>query len=124
MYTALKARIPFLDINQEREFGYEGYTGMRELARQLALTIQSPVWAAVRKPAPWMVLPATSTVPTHLANVVKQGSTNELWPVGACRQRGAPFPSWPLPARGALTSRCDRPSSLFFARVTAAIALS
>ncbi len=28
MYTALKARIPFLDINQEREFGYAGYTGM------------------------------------------------------------------------------------------------
>jgi nitrogenase molybdenum-cofactor synthesis protein NifE len=53
MYTALKARIPFLDINQEREFGYAGYTGMTELARQLALTIESPVWSAVRKPAPW-----------------------------------------------------------------------
>ena len=53
MYTALKARIPFLDINQEREFGYAGYTGMTELARQLALTIESPVWASVRKPAPW-----------------------------------------------------------------------
>jgi nitrogenase molybdenum-cofactor synthesis protein NifE len=58
MYTALKARIPFLDINQEREFGYEGYTGMLELARQLALTIQSPVWQAVRKPAPWKKLEA------------------------------------------------------------------
>ena len=53
MYTALKARIPFLDINQEREFGYEGYSGMLELARQLALTMESPVWTAVRKPAPW-----------------------------------------------------------------------
>lgn len=53
MYTALKARIPFLDINQEREFGYAGYEGMVELARQLALTIESPVWPAVRKPAPW-----------------------------------------------------------------------
>ena len=53
MYTALKARIPFLDINQEREFGYEGYSGMIELARQLALTLQSPVWQSVRKPAPW-----------------------------------------------------------------------
>jgi nitrogenase molybdenum-cofactor synthesis protein NifE len=53
MYTALKARIPFLDINQEREFAYAGYAGMAELARQLALTMESPVWAAVRKPAPW-----------------------------------------------------------------------
>ena len=53
LYTALKARIPFLDINQEREFAYAGYGGMVELARQLALSIESPVWAAVKKPAPW-----------------------------------------------------------------------
>ncbi|MDR2164047.1 MAG: nitrogenase iron-molybdenum cofactor biosynthesis protein NifE [Zoogloeaceae bacterium] len=53
LYTALKARIPFLDINQEREFGYAGYEGMAELARQLALSIESPVWQAVRAPAPW-----------------------------------------------------------------------
>ncbi|MET0116845.1 MAG: nitrogenase iron-molybdenum cofactor biosynthesis protein NifE [Sedimenticola sp.] len=53
MYTALKARIPFLDINQEREFGYAGYQGMVELARQLVLTIDSPIWPAVREAAPW-----------------------------------------------------------------------
>lgn len=53
MYTALKAKIPFLDINQEREFGYEGYSGMLELVKQLTLTIESPVWQAVRTPAPW-----------------------------------------------------------------------
>jgi nitrogenase molybdenum-cofactor synthesis protein NifE len=58
MYTALKARIPFLDINQEREFGYAGYTGMLELARQLALTIESPVWPAVRRPAKWHASPS------------------------------------------------------------------
>ncbi len=55
MYTALKARLPFLDINQEREFGYAGYEGMLELARQLALTLESPVWQAVRQPLPWDV---------------------------------------------------------------------
>jgi nitrogenase molybdenum-cofactor synthesis protein NifE len=55
MYTALKARIPFLDINQEREFGYAGYEGMLELAKQLALTVESPIWQAVRKPAPWAI---------------------------------------------------------------------
>lgn len=53
MYTALKARIPFLDINQEREFGYAGYLGMVELARQLCITLESPIWPAVRQPAPW-----------------------------------------------------------------------
>ena len=58
MYTALKARIPFLDINQERDFGYAGYVGMIELARQLALTLESPVWEQVRRPAPWAVAEA------------------------------------------------------------------
>jgi nitrogenase molybdenum-cofactor synthesis protein NifE len=54
MYTALKARVPFLDINQERDFGYEGYEGMIELARQLTLAVESPIWEAVRRPAPWL----------------------------------------------------------------------
>jgi nitrogenase molybdenum-cofactor synthesis protein NifE len=53
MYTALKAKVPFLDINQERDFGYAGYEGMLELVRQLSLTIESPVWQQARTPAPW-----------------------------------------------------------------------
>jgi nitrogenase molybdenum-cofactor synthesis protein NifE len=61
LYTALKARIPFLDINQEREFGYAGYAGMVELAKQLALSIESPVWAKVRRPAPWAATKTTGT---------------------------------------------------------------
>lgn len=60
MYTALKAKLPFLDINQEREFGYAGYQGMLELVRQLALTIESPVWQSVRRPAPWLTTQATA----------------------------------------------------------------
>ncbi|MGY6274775.1 nitrogenase iron-molybdenum cofactor biosynthesis protein NifE [Methylomonas sp. MgM2] len=62
MYTALKARIPFLDINQEREFGYEGYEGMLELVRQLALTLESPVWESVRKTPPWRVAKSGSDI--------------------------------------------------------------
>ncbi len=65
MYTALKGRIPFLDINQEREFGYAGYDGMLELVRQLCLTIESPVWEAVRRPAPWAC--GSAAVPAHVA---------------------------------------------------------
>ena len=33
-----------------------------ELARQLALSIESPVWPAVRKPAPWARQNAAGTV--------------------------------------------------------------
>jgi len=52
-YTALKAKIPFLDINQERHHPYAGYVGMVEMAQELEEALYSPVWAQVRKPAPW-----------------------------------------------------------------------
>ena len=52
-YTALKARVPFLDINQERHHPYAGYVGMVEMARELTEALYSPVWEQIRKPAPW-----------------------------------------------------------------------
>lgn len=52
-YTALKARIPFLDINHERHHAYAGYAGIVEMARELYEALYSPVWKQVRKPAPW-----------------------------------------------------------------------
>jgi nitrogenase molybdenum-cofactor synthesis protein NifE len=72
MYTALKARIPFLDINQEREFGYAGYDGMLELARQLCVTLESPIWAALRSAPPWATpdlpaAPVAAPAPTKAA---------------------------------------------------------
>lgn len=53
MYTALKARLPFLDINQEREHAYAGYEGMITMAKELCRTIESPIWTAVNSDAPW-----------------------------------------------------------------------
>ncbi|XWK91210.1 MAG: nitrogenase iron-molybdenum cofactor biosynthesis protein NifE [Phormidium sp.] len=52
-YTALKAKIPFLDINQERHHPYAGYEGMVEMARELDEALHSPIWEQVRQPAPW-----------------------------------------------------------------------
>lgn len=54
-YTAIKARVPFLDINQERHHPYAGYAGMVEMAKELCEALYSPVWEQVRKPAPWTV---------------------------------------------------------------------
>jgi nitrogenase molybdenum-cofactor synthesis protein NifE len=54
-YTAIKARVPFLDINQERHHPYAGYAGMVEMARELCEALYSPVWEQVRQPAPWSV---------------------------------------------------------------------
>ena len=52
-YTALKARIPFLDINQERHHPYAGYSGLIEMAKELDEALHSPIWQQVRAIAPW-----------------------------------------------------------------------
>jgi len=54
-FVALKARTPWLDINQERHHAYAGYAGMLELVRQLDREINNPVWQEVRRSAPWEV---------------------------------------------------------------------
>ncbi|WP_337997429.1 nitrogenase iron-molybdenum cofactor biosynthesis protein NifE [Oleispirillum naphthae] len=65
-YVSLKARIPFLDINQERDFAYAGYAGMAELARRLALSLESPIWKAVRSAPPWRAT-AENSLPKEAA---------------------------------------------------------
>ena len=52
-FVALKAKVPFLDINQERHHTYAGYEGMVTLVEEIDKAIHSPIWAQVRKPAPW-----------------------------------------------------------------------
>jgi nitrogenase molybdenum-cofactor synthesis protein NifE len=52
-FVALKAKMPWLDINQERHHAYAGYEGIVELVRQIDQTLSNPVWAQVRAPAPW-----------------------------------------------------------------------
>ena len=52
-FVALKARMPWLDINQERHYAYAGYEGMLNLVREIDRTINNPVWEAVRRAAPW-----------------------------------------------------------------------
>jgi nitrogenase molybdenum-cofactor synthesis protein NifE len=61
LYTAIKARLPFLDINQEREFGYAGYAGMLTLADRLTRALESPIWSAVRRSPPWQQSTATDS---------------------------------------------------------------
>jgi nitrogenase molybdenum-cofactor synthesis protein NifE len=54
MYTAYKARMPFVEVNQEREHAFAGFQGMLTLAQQLCLTLENPVWQQTNKPAPWL----------------------------------------------------------------------
>lgn len=52
-FIALKAKMPWLDINQERHHAYAGYDGMVTLVREIDKSLNNPIWEQVRKPAPW-----------------------------------------------------------------------
>ncbi|MBY0578860.1 MAG: nitrogenase iron-molybdenum cofactor biosynthesis protein NifE [Burkholderiales bacterium] len=52
-FIALKAKMPWLDINQERHHAYAGYDGMVALVREIDKALYNPVWEQARKPAPW-----------------------------------------------------------------------
>ena len=52
-FVALKAMMPWLDINQERHHAYAGYDGMVSLVREIDRTLSNPIWEQVRRKAPW-----------------------------------------------------------------------
>ncbi|WP_018292020.1 nitrogenase iron-molybdenum cofactor biosynthesis protein NifE [Verrucomicrobium sp. 3C] len=52
-FVALKAKMPWLDINQERHHAYAGYEGMVALVAEIDRALYNPVWQEVRLPAPW-----------------------------------------------------------------------
>ncbi|MBI5335380.1 MAG: nitrogenase iron-molybdenum cofactor biosynthesis protein NifE [Burkholderiales bacterium] len=64
-FVALKARMPWLDINQERHHAYAGYEGMVRLVEEIDRALSNPVWQQVRLPAPWdaAALPQTADTP-------------------------------------------------------------
>lgn len=53
MYNAMKAKIPFVDVNQERLWGYAGYSGMIKLAESLCNELKSPVFNIAKASPPW-----------------------------------------------------------------------
>jgi nitrogenase molybdenum-cofactor synthesis protein NifE len=54
-FVALKAKMPWLDINQERHHAYAGYVGMVSLVEEIDKALYNPIWKQVRTPAPWEV---------------------------------------------------------------------
>ncbi|WP_232017683.1 nitrogenase component 1 [Cereibacter sphaeroides] len=52
-FVALKARTPWIDVNQEKHEPYAGYMGMVDLVRAIDRSVNNPVWEDVRRPAPW-----------------------------------------------------------------------
>ena len=53
-FVALKAKMPWLDVNQERQHAYAGYDGMVKLVQEIDRELNNPIWQQVRTPAPWL----------------------------------------------------------------------
>lgn len=52
-FIALKAKTPWLDMNQERHQAYAGYVGMLAFVEEIDRALANPVWAQLHRPAPW-----------------------------------------------------------------------
>lgn len=52
-FVALKAKVPFVDVNQERRFAFAGYRGMVTFIGEIHRALTNPVWGQLKRPAPW-----------------------------------------------------------------------
>jgi nitrogenase molybdenum-cofactor synthesis protein NifE len=66
-FVALKAKMPWLDINQERHQAYAGYEGMVTLVSEIDKALSNPIWEQIRKPAPWESSSAQDEFSIHVA---------------------------------------------------------
>lgn len=64
-FVALKARMPWMDINQERHHAFAGYEGMVTMVAEIDKALFNPVWREVRKPAPWEMEPLDAAYRIH-----------------------------------------------------------
>ena len=53
LYTAIKKKISFIDVNQEKKKSYGGYEGLLNLAEDLKNALENPVFKNVARRAPW-----------------------------------------------------------------------
>ena len=52
-FVALKARMPWMDINQERHHAFAGYEGMVTMVAEIDKALFNPVWEQVRRVPTW-----------------------------------------------------------------------
>ncbi|MDR3346937.1 MAG: nitrogenase molybdenum-cofactor biosynthesis protein NifE [Campylobacteraceae bacterium] len=53
LYTAIKKKIAFVDVNQEKKVSYGAYEGLPNLAQDVCDALANPVFKLVGKRAPW-----------------------------------------------------------------------
>ena len=87
-FIALKAAMPWLDINQERHHAYMGYIGMVKLVEEIDKALYNPIWEQVRKPAPWDN-PANNWQNRAIAQMEAEAAALAADPVAAEKARRA-----------------------------------
>ncbi|MBN2825645.1 MAG: nitrogenase molybdenum-cofactor biosynthesis protein NifE [Campylobacterales bacterium] len=53
LYTAIKKKVAFVDVNQEKKVSYGAYGGLENLAIDVVAAVQNPVFRVVGERAPW-----------------------------------------------------------------------
>jgi nitrogenase molybdenum-cofactor synthesis protein NifE len=53
LYTAIKKKVAFVDVNQEKKVSYGAYGGLENLAKDVCAAVQNPVFNVVGEAAPW-----------------------------------------------------------------------
>lgn len=72
-FIALKARVPWVDINQERHHAFAGYAGTVALLEHIHAELSSPVWAEVRRPPPWELATTEPAAPIRGLGLAQTG---------------------------------------------------
>ena len=106
-FVALKAKMPWVDVNQEKHEPYAGYMGMVDMVRAIDRAVNNPMWEDLRAPAPWegsdAAAEALSFLPPLTGTCPVTNATNV-----------APTPPWARPAaplvEAAAPARTRRPS--------------
>ena len=88
-FVALKAAMPWLDINQERHHAYMGYVGMVKLVEEIDKALFNPIWEQVRKPAPWEN-PANNWQAKAIAQMDAEAAALAADPVSLPKRPAAP----------------------------------
>jgi len=53
LYTAIKKKVAFVDVNQEKKVSYGAYGGLENLAKDVVAAVENPVFRVVGEAAPW-----------------------------------------------------------------------
>lgn len=53
LYTAIKKKVAFVDVNQEKKVSYGAYGGLENLAKDVCAAVNNPVFKVVGVAAPW-----------------------------------------------------------------------